>query len=201
MSNRIGSDIESGNSLANTFDNAEILVFGGSKIGNGMVLRTHFVIGSLALTEGLNEMIEAPIEHFERDAVKGQVHFVSDSIAEIDNLLTGAGTGTITYFNNADAPNASTTLTVTVNDQGNSGIDPGLTGDAFSEEGSASVTLKIAGTNDAPVFTSSGPYSIDENASAGTVVGTVVATDPDIQGAGASLIISEIMYDPPGGGE
>jgi CSLREA domain-containing protein len=121
---------------------------------------------------------------------------LSGSIAEIDSLLTGAGTGTITYFNNADAPNASTTLTVTVNDQGNSGIDPGLSGDAFSEEGSASVTIKISGTNDAPVFTSSGPYSVDENASAGTVVGTVVATDPDIQGAGAALIISEIMYNP-----
>ncbi len=121
---------------------------------------------------------------------------LAGTIAEINNLLTGAGTGTITYLNNADAPNASTILTVTVNDQGNTGTDPGLTGDAFSEEGSASVSIKVTGANDAPVFTSSGPYTVDENAPAGTVVGTVIATDPDVQGAGASLIISEIMYDP-----
>ena len=76
---------------------------------------------------------------------------VSGIIAQIDNLLTGTGTGTITYFNNLDAPSASTTLTVTVNDQGNTGTDPGLTGDGSSEEGTNNVAINISAINDAPV--------------------------------------------------
>ena len=58
--------------------------------------------------------------------------------SQLDNLLTGAGTGTITYLNSSDTPAASTTITVTVNDGGNTGADPGLTGDGSSEEDFAS---------------------------------------------------------------
>ena len=54
---------------------------------------------------------------------------LTGTLSQLDNLLTGAGTGTITYLNNSDTPSASTTITVTVNDGGNTGADPGLTGD------------------------------------------------------------------------
>ena len=66
---------------------------------------------------------------------------LTGTLAEINNLLTGAGTGTITYFNNSDTPVSSTTITVTVNDGGNTGADPGLTGDGSSEEDSAAQTI------------------------------------------------------------
>ena len=41
---------------------------------------------------------------------------LSGTIAQLDNLLTGGGTGTIVYLNSSDTPSASTTFTVTVND-------------------------------------------------------------------------------------
>jgi VCBS repeat-containing protein len=73
-----------------------------------------------------------------------------DSTA-LNNLITGASTGFVRYVPNVDEPNATTTFTVTVNDQGNTGIDPGLTGDESSEEHSASVLINVTAVNDAPV--------------------------------------------------
>ncbi|MEM7250999.1 MAG: hypothetical protein AAF493_06235, partial [Pseudomonadota bacterium] len=83
---------------------------------------------------------------------------LSGTIAQINNLLTGAGTGTITYLNNLDAPSASTTFTVTVNDQGNTGNDPGAggTGTLTTEEGTNNVTINVTAMNDAPVVTAPG---------------------------------------------
>ena len=76
---------------------------------------------------------------------------LTGTLSEIDNLLTGGGTGTITYFNSSDTPSASTTVTFTVNDGGNTGADPGLTGDGSSEEDSASQTINITSVNDPAV--------------------------------------------------
>ncbi|GAA4443733.1 VCBS domain-containing protein [Novipirellula rosea] len=75
---------------------------------------------------------------------------ITGTLSQLDNLLTGASTGTITYLNSSDTPSASTTITVTVNDGGNTGADPGLTADGSSEEGSASQTINITATNDDP---------------------------------------------------
>ena len=106
---------------------------------------------------------------------------LTGAISQIDNLLTGSSTGTITYLNSSDAPSASTTLTVTVNDQGNTGTDPGLTGTLTSEEDSNSVVINITPTNDPPAITSDGggasaALSVDENT---TAVTDVDATDLD----------------------
>ncbi|MEM9657353.1 MAG: cadherin-like domain-containing protein, partial [Planctomycetota bacterium] len=60
---------------------------------------------------------------------------VSGTVAQLDNLLTGVGSGTIVYRNDNDAPAASTTFTVSVSDQGNHGLDPGISGDGDSEVG------------------------------------------------------------------
>ena len=75
---------------------------------------------------------------------------ITGTLSQLDNLLTGASTGTITYLNSSDTPSASTTITVTVNDGGNTGADPGLTADGSSEDGSASQTINITATNDDP---------------------------------------------------
>lgn len=75
---------------------------------------------------------------------------LTGTLSEIDSLLTGAGTGTISYNNGSDSPSSSTTITVIVNDGGNTGADPGLTGDGWSEEGYASQTINITALNDDP---------------------------------------------------
>ncbi|MCA9127761.1 MAG: cadherin-like domain-containing protein [Planctomycetales bacterium] len=104
---------------------------------------------------------------------------ISGTIAQINNLLTGTGTGTITYLNSSDTPSATTTLTVKVNDQGNTGTDPGLTGDATSEEGTNSVTINITPVNDAPTIAVNAGAVVNEG---GQVVidNTVLSgSDPD----------------------
>jgi VCBS repeat-containing protein len=49
-------------------------------------------------------------------------------------------------FNGADA------LTVTADDQGHTGADPGLTGTASSEQGQITIPINVAAVNDAPVL-------------------------------------------------
>ena len=79
----------------------------------------------------------------------------SGTKAQINALLDGTS-GTITYLNDqtaaSDTPSASTTITLTINDQGNTGSDPGDSGDATSEEDAASQTINITSVNDAPTF-------------------------------------------------
>ena len=68
-------------------------------------------------------------------------------------------TGTITYLNSSDTPSASTTFTVTVNDAGNTGTDPGLTGDGLGRR-TNSQTINITATNDDPTNAGSLPTDI-----------------------------------------
>ncbi|MEZ6035657.1 MAG: hypothetical protein R3C17_21375 [Planctomycetaceae bacterium] len=102
--------------------------------------------------------------------------------SQINALLSGSSTGTIVYYHDqtagSDAPSASTTITLTVNDQGNTGSDPGLTADATSEEHFASQTINITSVNDAPEFI--GPNLItngtfDTNLTGWSTTGTVTA--------------------------
>ncbi len=88
---------------------------------------------------------------------------LSGTIVQINNLLTGTGTGNVTYLNNSDAPGPSTIMTVTINDLGNSGSDPGLSGDGVSEEGTNSVTINITPINDAPTINSAAGYGVNED--------------------------------------
>ncbi|MDA1053413.1 MAG: Ig-like domain-containing protein [Planctomycetota bacterium] len=115
---------------------------------------------------------------------------LSGTIAQIDNLLTGGGTGTITYLNSSDTPAANTTLTVTVNDQGNVGSDPGLSGDGTSEEGLNNVTINIAATNDDPSDAGSLPtdIAVTEDVSSDVNLSTINLADPDA--AAGSLTVT-----------
>ena len=78
--------------------------------------------------------------------------------AQINALLSGSSTGTIVYYYDqladSDTPSATTSITLTVNDQGNTGADPGNTGDGSSEENAATQTINISSVNDAPSFLS-----------------------------------------------
>ncbi len=110
------------------------------------------------------------------------------TVAEIDALLRGSSTGTITYYNGSFTPSASTTITLTVNDGGNTGSDPGLTADAASEEDAASQTININALNSEPVIASlggdtlsytegDGQQAIDQ--AAGAVVTDIDSSDFD----------------------
>ncbi|MEZ6087267.1 MAG: cadherin-like domain-containing protein [Pirellulaceae bacterium] len=116
---------------------------------------------------------------------------LTGTLAQIDNLLTGFGTGTIVYYNASDTPSASTTITVTVNDGGNTGTDPGLTGDGATEQDSASQTIHITATNDAPVI-AGGPDSVGlmETNAGLMATGTRTVTDVDTPNAVTAAVDS-----------
>ena len=115
---------------------------------------------------------------------------LTGTISQLDNLFTGATTGTISYFNNSDTPSASTTLAITVNDGGNSGVDPGVTGNAVSEEGTNSQTINITAVNDDPVISSNGGgntalVNVNENST-----GVTTVTSSDVDGPAATYSIT-----------
>ena len=68
---------------------------------------------------------------------------ITGTIAQIDDLLNTDGTSTVNYIDNTDTPSASTTLSLTIHDNGNTGG-----GDLSSN---ASATMNITAVNDAPV--------------------------------------------------
>ncbi len=83
----------------------------------------------------------------------------SGTKAQLNALLSGTSTGTIIYHHDqttdSDVPSASTIIALTINDQGNSGSDPGNSADGSSEEHSASQTINIIAVNDGPRFVGS----------------------------------------------
>jgi len=108
---------------------------------------------------------------------------ITGTRSQIDSLLTGLGTGTITYTADG-APMANDTLTVTVNDRGSTGTDPGLSGTGTTEQGSNSITIVTGGaTNTAPTINNLNGDIFLYNEGDGAVVidqGTVsTITDPD----------------------
>lgn len=99
---------------------------------------------------------------------------LTGTVAQINDLLAGNLGGTLTYIVSSDTPPASATLTLSVDDQGNSGA-------GGARSGSDTATISITAVNDLPVITSDGggstaSISITENT---TAVTTVTATDVD----------------------
>jgi VCBS repeat-containing protein len=99
---------------------------------------------------------------------------VTGTLAELEALLQGTEGATLTYTANAEDPQLSTALIVTVDDQGNTG-----SGGAQTDAGS--IVINITPVDDAPVISSNeggdtAAISIAENT---TAVTTVVATDPE----------------------
>ena len=71
---------------------------------------------------------------------------ITGTVAQINNLLTGNATSTVSYIDNTDTPSASSTLTLTAHDNGNTGTGGDLVSVATS-------TINITAVNDAPVAT------------------------------------------------
>ncbi|HEX2763965.1 MAG TPA: Ig-like domain-containing protein [Allosphingosinicella sp.] len=92
------------------------------------------------------------------------------------NATLAASNG-LTYTPNLNY-NGSDTLTVTTNDQGHNGSDPGLTGNGTSEEDVDTRTITISAVDD-PAVANDDNASTPENA---TKVITVLANDSDVDG-------------------
>jgi hypothetical protein len=95
----------------------------------------------------------------------------ADSTMVFEGTLTEINTAlaTLTYTGNVgyNSNLGTETLNITVNDKGNTGVDPGNTGDANSEEATHAIGIAIAAINDAPTVTVPGGQSVNEDTSLG----------------------------------
>ena len=82
---------------------------------------------------------------------------LAGTIVQINNLLAGNSGATLSYIINSDTPPASDVLTLTANDQGNTGSGGALTG-------SDTATINITAVNDPPVNNVPGPQTTPTNA-------------------------------------
>ena len=97
------------------------------------------------------------------------------TVAQINALLNTDGTSSLVFRHLSDTPPASVDLTLTVNDEGNTG-----SGGALND--SDTTTISIAAVNDAPENLSGGPLALtnaNEFAANGAVLGAVVVVDPE----------------------
>ncbi len=115
---------------------------------------------------------------------------VTGTASQINNLLTGAGTGSITYLNGSDTPSSSTSLTVTVNDGGNTGADPGSTADGSSEEDSASQTITVTSLNDDPTNAGSLPSDVGVTEDVLSNIDLSLIDFSDVDAGGSSLTVT-----------
>ncbi len=111
---------------------------------------------------------------------------ISGTLAQLNAFLGASGTSTLSYVDNTDTPSASTTLSLSVNDNGNTGSGGPLTGNATS-------TIDITPINDAPVakadtgsVTASNTLTV--TAANGVIQG--VGADTDVDNATNTLVVS-----------
>jgi large repetitive protein len=102
---------------------------------------------------------------------------VSGTLAQLNALLSTDGTSTVVYTPDSDTPPASATLTVAVDDGGNTGADGAKTG-------SATGPIAIAAVDD-PAIANADTATSDENA---TVAIAVLANDTEPDGPAPSVI-------------
>ncbi|WP_186289687.1 cadherin-like domain-containing protein [Methylomonas koyamae] len=97
---------------------------------------------------------------------------LTGSLSQINALLAGNASGSLSYIINSDTPPATDTLTLSVNDQGNTGSGGALTGFDVA-------TINITAVNDAPVNTIYGDGTIVPEDSVIQLLGSVVIADAD----------------------
>ena len=105
---------------------------------------------------------------------------ITGTAAQINALLNTDGTSAVSYIDNSDTPAASTTLTLLIHDNGNTGTG----GDHSSSD---TATINITAVNDAPVFTNLGEGAhpnFVENGSSVVLDNNVTVSDPELNGAG-----------------
>ncbi|HEV8327822.1 MAG TPA: DUF4347 domain-containing protein, partial [Nitrospiraceae bacterium] len=83
---------------------------------------------------------------------------LTGTLTQINDLLAGNLSGTLTYLNSSDTPLPSATLTLSVNDGGNTGAGGALVG-------SDTATINLTAVDDAPVNTVPGAQTVNEDTS------------------------------------
>jgi len=86
---------------------------------------------------------------------------LSGSIANINAFIAASNVG----FTTASNASSNVTLTVGIDDGGNTGTDPGISGTGGSEAASTTVTLAVAAVNDAPVNSVPASQHVPQDAS------------------------------------
>jgi hypothetical protein len=108
---------------------------------------------------------------------------LSGTVAQINNLLAGSLSGTVTYVINSDTPPATDTLTLTASDLGNAGTGGTLTANDTA-------TINITAVNDAPAVTDralslDGTDIVVVPPQASLVMGATVTIEAMVQRTGA----------------
>jgi hypothetical protein len=98
---------------------------------------------------------------------------INGTLAQINALLNTDGSSTVSYVDNTDTPSASTTLTLQINDNGNTGTGGPLTG-------SDTAQVNITAVNDAPTATiTPASYTATEQVSLSLKNNGLAVSDPD----------------------
>ncbi|GLZ85645.1 hypothetical protein Pres01_16960 [Metapseudomonas resinovorans] len=142
--------------------------------------------GSISVTEDVTTALTG-ISFADIDAGTGSVtatfSVASGTLAASSGsgvTVGGSGTGTLTLtgrpadinafiaasglsFTTASNATANVTLTVAIDDGGNTGSDPGLSGTGSSEADSTTLTLAVAAVNDAPVNSAPASATVDQD--------------------------------------
>src|SRR6185503_3678133 len=112
---------------------------------------------------------------------------ITGTVAQINSLLNTDATSTVSYTDGTDTPSASATLTLQVNDNGNTG--------GGSLTSSDTATINITAVNDASVIDLSNVFGVQTTATTASFTengGAVTLTDPQtgdvlsLQGQGAA---------------
>ena len=109
----------------------------------GDTLRVTLGVAAGVLTLG---SIPAGLSFSTGDGTQDATMTFSGTLADINTALSG-----LTYRGNLNVSGPDT-LTITTNDEGNNGTDPGTSGDGTSEEDVDTVAITVNAVNDAPVF-------------------------------------------------
>ena len=111
---------------------------------------------------------------------------LTGTLTQINDLLTGNLGATVSYIIGADAPPASDTLTLSVNDGGNSGS-------GGAQSASDSATISIGAVNDAPAASiAAGSYSATEQISLALQGTGLSIGDVDAGGASVTATLSVV---------
>jgi hypothetical protein len=114
---------------------------------------------------------------------------ITGTLAQIQALLGSDATSAIAFLADSDDPPRSATLQVVVDDNGNSGTDPGLTGGPASEQAAATLQIDIVGINDAPSGADS-VLAIDEDQAHIFTMAEFGFSDPENGGLAAIVVTS-----------
>ncbi|WP_216594969.1 Ig-like domain-containing protein [Comamonas testosteroni] len=85
---------------------------------------------------------------------------LTGTVADINAFIAASGLS----FTTASNATANVTLTIAIDDGGNTGTDPGLSGTGSSEADSATLTLVVSAVNDAPVNSAPAAQTTDQDA-------------------------------------